>query len=1687
MEGEATAPASSAGPALIDTRAYGRLRTFSGKEEDWATWSFVARSYLDLLSQQFRDLMLKAETVDTAASITLTGMNQNARTHSWTLFNVLTQSVEGLVDASEFLEVLETWEVLIRRYEEQSKEAVNDPTQCAVVMKHAPSGIRLALRTASSSIDSNYARLKRCVKDYLQTGLNYDQQGTSVPAKDTGGPAPMDVGAIQKGDNKGKWGKGKDKGGKGKKGKKGKEKGVMKASGKSRRFDGYCSYCEKYGHKKADCRQRARDQQGAGKGKGSTNAVEATGGGSSSSTHPPSTTAAVFYKLECKDEIDYGDEVEEKTTWEVRPVPQGRHEEPKGRSWADWSEEERWVSGVEKDDPSMAAAVESRQSDFIMYDTGSDEHVCMEEFAGWGAERSSTVKLNAVSGDQLTLIGEKQLVLGIEGAKDKVGGCATQAIVAPVEVGGEPQDDWEQMGLEYAEEEPGHPLGDIRGGDVERSRMSLTPFDRVEDMRARLRELGWPVHGVKQDVFRRLQAAEKEERKRLQKEREARDDIAARHDDLVRGAHEVPKPPMPTAKEVARHNLTHLPSATWCEHCVRGKGKEAAHFRRPEKERAVVQMDFSYLKADGSEAVEDPAEVVLTVVDCQTGLCHAMSLPAKNFEKNYVVKTIKEFVAQLGHSSLAIRTDGEPMIVQLAEAVRDELTQHGWKGTTLRVTTERTPRYSPQSLGSVGAAQSMLKGDVLCWRSSLEEALGREVNPTMSIWPWMVRHASWTRSRFGIKANRRTAFEDCFGHPYPGQIVPFGDMIMFKMPSSHVGRRTEGQRQLKGDFSWEKAVFLGKTLESDEYLVGTRQGVHTTRTVRRMREDLRKSREAVENMKGVPWNMLTTIGRPRKAIIADGVDRAAPGVPKPAASADVPGEPRQEMVRGEKKQRGEAQPAPEAKRVRGEEIPIPDEDFEDALDQEIEVEQASGPSSGSVPHAAAEVRMPETETEMQATDAWRKREAELKSSAGDQEMKRLKVGEQFIGALYTPVDPDVWIDDVEEDIIEAEEEVDEMAWIDHEITAEEELAGKKKELDKMDSMETYEPVPTSETAGKKILDSTWVVTRKEDGTVKCRYCLREFKKSSWRDDVYAASTTSATARVIDVLGTTSGYAYFTADATNAFWQVPIKEEAYMKPPDEWLSRQEEKGLPTDVMWKLKKEWYGRRVAGTRWVEFIAEIVVGEGFQRCSVAPWFFHHPGKRIAMEIHMDDMYGCGPRGEIEEFLKAVHKKVKMKSQVHDKDSTWTHLKRKRVLNKNGDMFIQADEKHLEAVMELLMIKGCKEAQTPGCSGGTTSQRTDKLSEMDARKFRTATGILMYMAPDRPDCQQAIRNLTKSLKEPTGAEFNGGVAACSEGLFFKQIFEFFGYPIAMRVWMDSSAARGIFQRQGVGRVRHLEAKCLWAQDALKQKKFEIKAVNTHENVADMGTKALPVSKHNKFKEMMDIVSLKTFEDGKEASENEAGVVGSIQQVTAGLKFLALLGMSQIPGAASERSEDEGTTGVPERGNWMEWMLVVSMVWMAISVMVATTAGVMQAWKKMMRRPKKLGGEDEDEKETTELAYHPEGGEETKPSEEAVRRRRGFNNKMVEEHQREREIQRSPMRMKMQAASVAASSTTTETPEEKIYEVINGRVFNKNKQEMMTGEDWLMKMHISGKALINRGAIEKAFLDRDDLEVIITG
>ena len=38
-------------------------------------------------------------------------------------------------------------------------------------------------------------------------------------------------------------------------------------------------------------------------------------------------------------------------------------------------------------------------------------------------------------------------------------------------------------------------------------------------------------------------------------------------------------PGMPTKREIAEHNLSHLPPRPWCPHCVRGKGRDSPSLR----------------------------------------------------------------------------------------------------------------------------------------------------------------------------------------------------------------------------------------------------------------------------------------------------------------------------------------------------------------------------------------------------------------------------------------------------------------------------------------------------------------------------------------------------------------------------------------------------------------------------------------------------------------------------------------------------------------------------------------------------------------------------------------------------------------------------------------------------------------------------------------------------------------------------------------------------------------------------------------------------------------------------------------------------------------------------------------------------------------------------------------------------
>ena len=89
-------------------------------------------------------------------------------------------------------------------------------------------------------------------------------------------------------------------------------------------------------------------------------------------------------------------------------------------------------------------------------------------------------------------------------------------------------------------------------------------------------------------------------------------------------------------------------------------------------------------------------------------------------------------------------------------------------------------------------------------------------------------------------------------------------------------------------------------------------------------------------------------------------------------------------------------------------------------------------------------------------------------------------------------------------------------------------------------------------------------------------------------------------------------------------------------------------------------------------------------------------------------------------------------------------------------------------------------------------------------------------------------------------AEYYAGASAASDSILLKEAIQFLtGKRCQVNLYLDSSAARGIITRQGVGRVKHLQIRTLFLQELHKQGTLSVHPVGTKENTADIGTKPL--------------------------------------------------------------------------------------------------------------------------------------------------------------------------------------------------------------------------------------------------------
>ena len=114
----------------------------------------------------------------------------------------------------------------------------------------------------------------------------------------------------------------------------------------------------------------------------------------------------------------------------------------------------------------------------------------------------------------------------------------------------------------------------------------------------------------------------------------------------------------------------------------------------------------------------------------------------------------------------------------------------------------------------------------------------------------------------------------------------------------------------------------------------------------------------------------------------------------------------------------------------------------------------------------------------------------------------------------------------------------------------------------------------------------------------------------------------------------------------------------------------------------------------------------------------------------------------------------------------------------------------------------------------------------------------------------------TQRLVSSSSAEAE--VYACSSGaadslLLAKLLSWLSGRETKIHLYTDSSGARGILQKHGVGRLRHLSCRILWLQNLIGVAAIKLSAVSGSTSPADLSTNCLAA---NRLRSLMSLLGL---------------------------------------------------------------------------------------------------------------------------------------------------------------------------------------------------------------------------------------
>ena len=230
-------------------------------------------------------------------------------------------------------------------------------------------------------------------------------------------------------------------------------------------------------------------------------------------------------------------------------------------------------------------------------------------------------------------------------------------------------------------------------------------------------------------------------------------------------------PGTPTEREVAEHNVTHLPHRSWCAACVGGRGRDRQHRRQAQEDKKIPQVVFDY----GFLGTEGEKETVAVQIakDTRTKMHFAHVVPKKGLVSNHGAQELLKDIERLGYQEVCLKFDGEPAL----KAVQEDVQKRREKPTLV----ENSPVGDSQANGVAERAVQAVAQQLRVLRAGLEQRIEAKVPGSHPIVTWIVEHAADLLNRYQIGEDGKTPYQRLRGKVAKTAVVEFGEKVRYKI------------------------------------------------------------------------------------------------------------------------------------------------------------------------------------------------------------------------------------------------------------------------------------------------------------------------------------------------------------------------------------------------------------------------------------------------------------------------------------------------------------------------------------------------------------------------------------------------------------------------------------------------------------------------------------------------------------------------------------------------------------------------------------------------------------------------------------------------------------------------------------------------------------------------------------------